>query len=71
MNTRDLADHQQRVNEDMDTMRAAVRKAQQASLARGVPVAYLIDGVMHYELPSGEITTKKPATWAQADRSDA
>jgi hypothetical protein len=49
-----------RAEESLDTMRAAVKKAQAASLARGVPICYMIDGVMHYELPSGEITRECP-----------
>jgi hypothetical protein len=56
----DLAEHERQVEEDMDTMQAAVKKAQVASLAAGVPICYLIDGVMHYELPSGEITRECP-----------
>src|SRR5688572_24324897 len=59
-----LSDHLRQVEEDMATMRTAVKKAQAASLARGVPIAYLIDGVMHYELPSGEITRENP--WKDA-----
>lgn len=61
----DLADHLRKVEEDMATMRAAVKEAQAASLARGVPIAYSIDGVMHWELPTGEITRENP--WKNQD----
>ena len=63
---RDLAEHQRRMEENLDTLQAAVKKAQAASLARGVPICYLIDGVMHYELPSGEITRECPSPQKEA-----
>ena len=63
----DLSDHLRQVETDMETMRSAVKKAQVASLARGVPIAYSIDGVMHWELPSGEITRENP--WKNQDSS--
>ena len=56
----DLVEHERQVQEDMATMRAAVKKAQADCLAHGVPISYLIDGVMHYELPNGEITRECP-----------
>ena len=56
----DLAEHEREVEEDIETMRAAVKKAQADCLAHGVPICYMIDGVMHYELPSGEITRECP-----------
>jgi hypothetical protein len=52
--------HLRDAEEALDTMRAAVKKAQTDCLANGVPICYLIDGVMHYELPSGEITRECP-----------
>lgn len=56
--------------ESLDTMRAAVKKAQADCLAHGVPISYLIDGVMHYELPSGEITRECPWPDAKPGASD-
>ena len=56
----DLEALQQSVDEDMEAMRAAVKKAQADALAAGVPICYMIDGVLHYELPSGEITRECP-----------
>ena len=56
----DLAELQRSVDEDMETMRAAVKQAQAETLAAGVPICYMIDGVLHYELPSGEITRECP-----------
>jgi len=38
----------------------AVRKAQAESRRLGVPNVYSINGVIHYELPSGELTTEDP-----------
>lgn len=61
----DLIDHLRHVEEDMEIMRSAVKKAQAATLAKGLPIAYLIDGVMHWELPSGEITRENP--WKNQD----
>lgn len=60
MKPTDLIDQLRSVEEDMATMRAAVKEAQAAALAKGVPIAYLIDGVMHWELPRGEITRENP-----------
>lgn len=65
----DLADHQRRMEENLTTMQAAVKKAQAESLARGVPICYTIDGVMHYELPTGEITRECP--WSDVKPSGA
>lgn len=56
----DLAEHERQVEEDMATMQAAVKKAQADCLAHGVPICFEIDGVMHYELPNGEITRECP-----------
>ena len=38
----------------------AVRRAQQESRDMGVPNVYSIDGVLHYELPDGTLTTEDP-----------
>ncbi|QDU26910.1 hypothetical protein ETAA8_19940 [Anatilimnocola aggregata] len=54
--------------EAVDTMRAAVKKAQEASLRRGIAICYEIDGVMHYQLPSGEITRECP--WPEVPKQD-
>lgn len=40
--------------------RRAVAKAQQENRRRGVPNVYSINGVLYYELPSGELTTTDP-----------
>jgi len=40
--------------------RSAVRKAQEESRRRGVPNVYSINGLLHYELPSGELTRTDP-----------
>jgi len=40
--------------------RRAVRKAQEESRRRGVPNVYSINGLLHYELPSGELTRADP-----------
>ncbi|WP_425617375.1 hypothetical protein NA78x_001050 [Anatilimnocola sp. NA78] len=56
------------VIEDMDTMHTAVAKAQQASLHRGIAICFEIDGVVHYKLPSGEITREYP--WPEVAKPD-
>ncbi len=38
----------------------AVRKAQAENRRLGVPNVYSINGMIHYELPSGELTTQDP-----------
>jgi hypothetical protein len=38
----------------------AVAKAQEESRRLGVPNVYSINGILHYELPSGELTTVPP-----------
>jgi len=38
----------------------AVDKAQQRHRELGIPNVYCINGIIHYELPNGELTTKKP-----------
>lgn len=61
----------QLADETLETMRAAVRKAQEESRKaqeesrrQGVTLSYSINGVMHYELPTGEITRENP--WKDA-----
>jgi hypothetical protein len=39
----------------------AVAKAQEESRRLGVPNVYSINGILHYELPNGELTTVPPA----------
>ena len=51
--------------ESLETMRAAVRKAKAESRQKGVPISFSINGVTHYELPSGEITRENP--WKNQD----
>jgi len=40
-------------------MNSAVRKAQEDS-RRAVPLVYSINGILHWELPDGSLTTKDP-----------
>jgi hypothetical protein len=40
--------------------RRAVRKAQEESRRRGVPNVYSINGLLYYELPSGELSLTDP-----------
>ncbi|HSR53698.1 MAG TPA: hypothetical protein VLV83_22965, partial [Acidobacteriota bacterium] len=40
--------------------RRAARAAQQESRRMGVPNVYSINGILHWELPNGELTTKDP-----------
>ena len=40
--------------------RQATKNAQEESRQMGVPNVYCVDGVLHYELPSGELTTEDP-----------
>jgi len=49
-----------RVDEIVRIGRRAVRKAQEDSRRRGVPNVYSINGLLHYELPSGELTRTDP-----------
>jgi len=46
--------------ETLRIMKEAVKKAQEESRRMGVPNVYSIDGVIHYELPNGELTTEVP-----------
>jgi hypothetical protein len=39
----------------------AVAKAQEESRRLGVPNVYSINGILHWELPNGELTTVPPA----------
>ena len=38
----------------------AVRLALKENKEKGIPIVFSKDGVIYYELPSGEITTKSP-----------
>jgi hypothetical protein len=55
--------------EVQETMRAAVRKAQEESRQKGVPLSFSINGQTYFELPGGELTRenpwKKPASDAE------
>lgn len=37
-----------------------VRKAQEDARAAGVPCVYSINGILHWELPDGSLTTEDP-----------
>jgi len=39
---------------------AGVRKAQEDSRRAGVPLVYSINGILHWELPDGSLTTEDP-----------
>lgn len=38
----------------------AVRRALEENKKKGIPIVFSKNGVIYYELPSGEITTKSP-----------
>ena len=40
--------------------RKAVRRAQQENRERGIPNVYSINGILHYELPDGSLSTTDP-----------
>jgi hypothetical protein len=42
--------------------RRAVEKAQEDNRRRGVPNVYSINGLLYYELPSGELSRSDPYT---------
>lgn len=46
----------------------AVREAQEESRRMGVPNVYTINGIIHYELPNGELTTEDPYPAMQAEK---
>lgn len=48
--------------------REAVREAQEESRRLGVPNVYTINGIIHYELPDGSLTTEDPYPAMQAAR---
>lgn len=55
---------------------AGVRRDQEKSRAAGVPPVYSINGILHWELPDGSLTTEDPwkgqkplPTAARADHS--
>ncbi len=41
-------------------MNEAVRQAQEESRRLGVPNVYSINGILHWELPDGSLTTQDP-----------
>ena len=49
-----------KVDEIVRIGRRAVRKAQEESRRRGVPNVYSINGLLYYELPSGELSRTDP-----------
>jgi hypothetical protein len=50
----------QKADEAIRIFRSAVRKAQEESRRFGVPNVYSINGILHYEMPNGELTTVRP-----------
>lgn len=57
--------HQAKHDELMRVMDIAVKKAQQESRDMGVANYYSIDGVPHWELPDGTLTTECP--WPETE----
>ena len=49
-----------RIDEFLRIASSAVAKAQNDSRRQGVPNVYSINGRIHFELPSGELTTTDP-----------
>ena len=49
-----------KVEEIIRIGRRAVRKAQEESRRQGVPNVYSVNGLLHYELPSCELTLTDP-----------
>lgn len=41
-------------------MNRAVHKAQEAARRQGVPNVYSFNGILHWELPDGSLTTEDP-----------
>lgn len=56
---RDLAD------EIIRAGNRAVLKAQEENRRLGIPNVYCRDGVIYYQLPNGEITTREPKEFAR------
>ena len=50
----------QKVDEMIQVMRQAVRKAQEESRQMGVPNVYRINGQRYYELPNGDYVRELP-----------
>jgi hypothetical protein len=49
-------------------MNAGVNNAKQESRRAGVPCVYSINGILHWELPDGSLTTTDP--WKGPDRPE-
>lgn len=50
-----------RFSAEVDQMAAiGVRRAQEEARRAGVPCVYSINGVLHWELPDGSLTTEDP-----------
>jgi hypothetical protein len=49
-----------KTDELIRVLREAVRRAQQENRERGIPNVYSINGVLHYELPDGSLSTTDP-----------
>ena len=49
-----------KTDELIRVLREAVRRAQQENRERGVPNVYSINGILHYELPDGSLSTTDP-----------
>ena len=57
--TKDI-DVYREISEVQRIVSRAVQKAQEESRRLGVPNVYCINGVIYYELPSGELSTTDP-----------
>lgn len=51
---------QRKHEENLRIMETAVRKAREKSRRLGIPMYREIDGVAHWELPDGTLTTEDP-----------
>ncbi len=50
----------QRAFEIQEIGNAAVAKALKENREKGIPIVFSNNGVIYYEMPNGEITTKSP-----------
>jgi hypothetical protein len=67
--TDDISERVLRFAAEVETMaNAGVRAAQEESRQAGVPCVYSINGILHWELPDGSLTTTDP--WQGPDRPE-
>ncbi|MGL4511888.1 MAG: hypothetical protein ACRCT8_02260 [Lacipirellulaceae bacterium] len=67
--TDDVSERVLRFAAEVETMaNAGVRAAQEEARRAGVPCVYSINGILHWELPDGSLTTTDP--WKGPDRPE-